>query len=312
MKKSLLIVILIITTGFGLQAQQMPMYGQYLFNSTVINPAQAGTLSHNQAGILGRYQWVGIDGAPTAHTAFANLILPYDLGVAAGIFQDQVGPLREISFQADISYKAQISRDWFLAAGLRTMTSSMALDMSMMEEVNNDPLFNSDLSTGFRINMGMGLLLFSENHFIGIAMPRAVNVMKRESHTPTNHLFFYGGSTFGITREITIAPAFLFKNVALAPAQLDISIIGCYDNLVDFGPVIRTNMAKDVVDAIGFTAGLNISENWYFGYMYEYPANRIRTSTVQTHEISLRYQWESSQSTNRRSPSIFLYNRRRR
>ncbi|MFW5708519.1 MAG: type IX secretion system membrane protein PorP/SprF [Bacteroidota bacterium] len=57
---------------------------------------------------------------------------------------------------------------------------------------------------------------------------------------------------------------------------------------------------------------MNISENWYFGYMYEYPANRIRTSTVQTHEISLRYQWESSQSTNRRSPSIFLYNRRRR
>lgn len=51
-------------------AQQDPIYGQYIFNNGIINPAQAGVKELNQWGMLRRVQWVGVDGAPTTYSLF--------------------------------------------------------------------------------------------------------------------------------------------------------------------------------------------------------------------------------------------------
>lgn len=310
-------IILIITLGFlyssGI-AQQIPMYGQYIFNSSVINPAQAGARGENQAGILGRYQWVGIDGAPSTHTAFANLSLPRNLGVAAGIYQDNVGPVRELTFQADVAYSARLTREWYLSSGLRMTTSSMNVDLTNLENITDsgDPMFYRDLNSGFRFNIGAGLLAFTNRHYFGISMPGMLTIVNKDSHSVSQHLFIYGGSIFDITREITVSPSAMFKNSALAPAQIDLNALVGYNEMIDFGPMIRSNMAKGWVDAIGFLAGYHLTENWYFGYMYEYPTNSLSTATRQTHEISLRYQWASPRRANYRRPSFFLNDRRRR
>lgn len=312
--KKFIIIIVLGSMAYAAYAQQIPMYGQYLFNSSVINPAQAGARNENQAGIMGRYQWVGIEGAPTTHTAFANLSLPHDLGMAVGIYQDNVGPVRDFTFQADVAYSARLAEEWYLSAGLRMVTSSMSIDLTNLDNIidSGDPMFNSDLSSGFRFNIGTGLLAFTNRHFFGISMPRALNVVNKDSHSVSHHLFVYGGSTFDITQEFTISPSALFKNSEMAPAQIDINAIAGYDNMIDFGPMIRSNMAKGWVDAIGFLAGYHITENWYFGYMYEYPTNSMSAATRQTHEISLRYQWASMKHGQYRNPIFFLNDRRRR
>ena len=313
MKKFIFIIVLGLLSSTGI-AQQIPMYGQYIFNSSVVNPAQAGARGENQAGILGRYQWVGIDGAPNTHTAFVNLSLPHNLGVAAGIYQDNVGPVRDLTFQADIAYSARLSREWFLSSGLRLTTSSMSVDLASLGNIvdSGDPMFNRDLSSGFRFNIGAGLLAFTNRHFFGFSMPGMVNVVNKDSHSMARHMFIYGGSIFDVNREITISPSLMFKNSELSPAQIDINALVGYDNMIDFGPMIRSNMARGWVDAIGFLAGYHITENWYFGYMYEYPTNSLSTATKQTHEISLRYQWASPRRPNYRMPSFFLNDRRRR
>ena len=82
------LILLLILMEINLFAQQEPMYSQYFFNNSVINPAQAGASGRNQAGILVRNQWVGIDGAPKTITAYANFRLPKQLGIAAGLYQD--------------------------------------------------------------------------------------------------------------------------------------------------------------------------------------------------------------------------------
>ncbi len=61
------LTLLIILMEIEVSAQQEPTYSQYFFNNSVINPAQAGASGSNQAGILVRNQWVGIDGAPKTH-----------------------------------------------------------------------------------------------------------------------------------------------------------------------------------------------------------------------------------------------------
>jgi hypothetical protein len=85
MKKHIIVFVILGTIFCGeAWPQQIPMYGQYIFNNTVINPAQAGARDKNQAGILGRYQWLGIDGAPVTYTGFANFRLPQNMGLAVG------------------------------------------------------------------------------------------------------------------------------------------------------------------------------------------------------------------------------------
>ncbi len=313
MKKIILIIALGFIYSSGI-SQQIPMYGQYIFNSSVINPAQAGARGENQAGILGRYQWVGIDGAPSTHSAFANLSLPHNLGVAAGIYQDNVGPVRDLTFQADVAYSARLTRDWHLSSGLRMTTSSVNANLTNLENITDsgDPMFYEDLNSGFRFNIGAGLLAFTNRHYFGISMPGMLNIVNKDSHSVSQHLFIYGGSIFDITREFTLSPSAMFRSSAMAPAQIDLHALAGYNEMIDFGPMIRSNMAKGWVDAVGFLAGYHLTENWYFGYMYEYPTNNLSTATRQTHEISLRYQWAGPKRPNYSRPSFFLNDRRRR
>ena len=46
-------------------AQQEPMFSQYMFNLSHINPAYAGNRATNNITALFRKQWLGIEGAPT-------------------------------------------------------------------------------------------------------------------------------------------------------------------------------------------------------------------------------------------------------
>jgi type IX secretion system PorP/SprF family membrane protein len=314
MNRSLFLTALGLMISLSAMAQQMPMYGQYIFNSSVINPAQAGARGDNQAGILGRYQWVGIEGAPNTQTAFANLTLPFNLGYALGIYQDQAGPVRELTIQSDVAYSSRITENWYLSGGLRLVANSINIDLTNLSDVatSNDPMLGLDYRSGLRFNMGAGVLAFSNNHFIGISMPRALRIAHTQNYTATHHIFIYGGTTLDITREITISPSGLFKNAANAPAQLDINAVGSYENMIDFGPMIRSNLAKGLIDAIGFVAGYHLNDNWYFGYMYEFPTNRLSTATKQSHEISLRYQWKSMKDGIYRSPAFFLNDRRKK
>lgn len=310
MKKIILALIggLIITLTAN--SQQIPMYGQYIFNSSVINPAQAGAKSENQAGLLGRYQWVGLNGAPTTHSAFVNLRLPHNLGFALGIYQDAVGPVRDLTIQSDLSYHTRLSEQWYLSGGLRFVTNNLNINLTDMDNIidSGDPMFYNNLTSGFRINIGAGILVFDNNSFFGIALPRAVTVISKESHELTPHIFIYGGSTFNLPYDLSITPSTLFKNSTYSPAQLDLNAIIGYE-MFDFGPMVRSNMAKGWVDAVGFLAGFQFTNNWYFGYMYEYPTSSLRTATRQTHEVSLRYQWVSSNNTKFRPFGFFVNDR---
>jgi hypothetical protein len=59
---------------FGSNAQQHPMYSQYMFNMMNINPAYAGSRGVVSATALYRNQWVNIEGAP--QTLLFRLIWP--------------------------------------------------------------------------------------------------------------------------------------------------------------------------------------------------------------------------------------------
>ena len=287
------------------------MYGQYIFNNTVISPAQAGVNDHNQFGALTRYQWLGMDGAPVTHSAFFNLRLPARLGMALGVYQDNIGPVTDLTVQTDLAFHTRLSRNWSIAAGIRLSASELRINFLDLDHVDhNDPNFNENIRTGLQLNVGAGLLFFSQNAFFGVAVPKAhkngFGDTPPGGYSVARHFFGYGGANFTLSQGVSFSPSFLVKYPESAPVQLDFNAVFGLGEWFDFGPVIRSNLDDGWVDAVGFLAGLHLGERWYFGYMFEYPANAMNLATRQSHEISLRYKWGMPRDIRIRSPRYFL------
>lgn len=56
---------LLLLTAEPMFSQQDPQFTNYMYNTTVINPAYAGTRDALSVLALYRSQWVGLEGAPT-------------------------------------------------------------------------------------------------------------------------------------------------------------------------------------------------------------------------------------------------------
>jgi len=70
LKNKLAAVLLIgaLSVSYQTFAQQEAMFSQYMFNILAINPAYAGSRDVLSLTTLGRYQWVGVEGAPKTFT----------------------------------------------------------------------------------------------------------------------------------------------------------------------------------------------------------------------------------------------------
>ena len=64
----LFLTVAIIASSVVLKAQQEPMFTQYVFNESFINPAYAGSHEGLSMNMLYRDQWVGLKGSPKTQT----------------------------------------------------------------------------------------------------------------------------------------------------------------------------------------------------------------------------------------------------
>ncbi len=301
--------LLVLEKGNG---QQMPIYGQYIFNSTVINPAHAGTGKEDSFGMLARYQWLGIKGAPITHSAYFNTRLPSNLGFSASLYNDIVGPITDVTTQADLAYRARITESLFVSFGIRAMASYIYFDMLGLQDITDptDPNFSENFSSGIQLNAGAGLLAYNKTFFFGVAAPKIL--ARSVSTTPASPSITTPGEIYAVARtfvaytgntftvfdyrrndKLEFTPSVLFRLTDAAPLQLDLNAIFTYRNVFGFGPMARTSFSDtgSGFDSVGFLVAIQLNPNWHLGYMYELPTNDLRASTKQTHELSLRYSW---------------------
>ena len=110
-------------------AQQDPQYTNYMYNTSVINPAYAGTRESLSISGVYRSQWVGLDGAPvtstvTAHTPLRNATM----GLGLSFINDEIGPAVENSLSVDFSYHIDLGNLSTLAFGVKTTANLLNID----------------------------------------------------------------------------------------------------------------------------------------------------------------------------------------
>lgn len=271
-------------------SQQDSQYTQYMYNTTLINPAYAGTREVLSAFILHRNQWMGLEGAPVTNNFSINSpIGDSNFGIGLNFVNDKIGPVSENEISVDLAYFIQISENYKFSIGLKGTANLFDLDVNKLRIFDpSDPQFQN-VKTKFSPNIGAGAYLFSDKTYFGLSVP---NFFESYRYNDNNieiskqklHLYFIAGHVFKISESIDFKPALLSKIVEGAPIQIDVTGNFLFFDKLTLGAAYRWNAAVSAL------AGFQISDSWFIGYGYDLETTKLANYNSGSHEIFLRYE----------------------
>lgn len=278
---------------FGSHAQQDPLYTMYMWNMMTVNPGYAGSADVMNATVLARRQWVGIDGAPATNSLMVHTPLrTKSVGLGLSVLDDRIGPGRTTGAFADFAYRIRTGGACRLAFGLKAGFNSMRMRMSSVPGTDaNDPVFQQDISGGFKPNFGFGLYYWGKKGYAGLSTPKLLqeDLMARaesgdvHSFRQQMHYFLTAGYVFPLSKEVKFKPALLAKAVAGAPLAMDLSANFLFMDQFWVGAAYRTaNEASAILS-------YQITDQLRAGYSFDYAFSGIRSRTSGSHEIMATY-----------------------
>ncbi len=286
-------------------AQQDPHYTQYMFNTMSVNPAYVGSKGHGVINLLGRAQWVGVDGAPQTQSLSYDTPIGYSgVGLGINLVNDVIGPSRETSIDANVSYTVRTTDEANLAFGMKLGGRLFNIDWTKGIYRDKDDLQLAAPINRFLPTIGAGVYYYTNNWYVGLAVP---NILRTEHYDDVSgggsvavermHYFFIAGYVFNLSDSVKFKPALLTKAVSGAPLSLDVSA-----NFL-FNEKFRLGVAWRWDDSISGMLGFQVSRSLQIGYAYDLTTSNYSNYNSGTHEILLRYELFKPQTV--KSPRFF-------
>ena len=274
-----------------LYAQQDPQYTQYMYNTTMINPAYAG--SRGTLNVFGMYrtQWVGLEGAPkTANISISTPLGDSGLGLGVNFMNDRLGAMEENNIAVDLAYAINISYNYKLAFGLKGTANLLNVDYTKLTIYHpTDPVAQENISNKFNPNIGAGLYLYSDRAYLGISVPNfltkdryddnEVNTMRQKAH-----FYLMGGYVFELGKEVQFKPAVLAKAVSGSPLQVDATANFLFYEKFTLGAAYRWDASVSAL------AGFQVTKDLFIGYAYDFETTQLRHYNSGSHEVFLRFE----------------------
>lgn len=294
--KRIIIIIVLFVIGFqNSNAQQLPQFTQYMYNTIAVNPAYAGSRQALSVVALNRNQWAGFDGGPQTQTLSVHSPLRNEkVGLGLSLINDKTGFENFTYVYADFSYTINVSDDTKLSFGLKAgMTYyKLAEELYNATEVNQDPYFDERLNR-WNSNFGAGILFHSNKWYFGLSVPKIINHdlnnQTEYAALETVHFYGIGGYVFNLSEQIKLKPSFLFKYTEGAPISTDLSANFLFNERFWIGGSYRFN--GDQRD-LGALVDFQVTDQLRVGYTYEIPTGEIRPYTSGSHEILLMYEFK--------------------
>ena len=287
MKTKLFSFVLMFTATVSF-AQQDAQFTQYMYNTININPAYAGSRGVLSIFALHRTQWVGLDGAPVTNTVSVNTPLNTNLGLGVSLVNDKIGPTRENTLSADLSYTVPTSETFKLSFGIKATANLFDLYVSRLNPVDDDPSLH-DYSNKFTPNIGAGVYLHSDKAYVGFSVPNFIESKRYDDNEVAIfkekiNYYLIAGYVFDLNNDFKFKPAVLTKIVEGAPLQVDVSANFMFIDKFVVGVAYRWSAALSAM------VGFQVSEGLYIGYGYDNETTNLNNYNSGSHEIFLRYE----------------------
>ena len=288
--------ILSFSNAFG---QQDAQYTQYMYGMNIVNPAYAGSIGVPSLGILGRSQWVGVEGAPETFTLTAHAPISDRIGLGLSIIHDEIGPVKEDIVSADFSYTIFTSDEGRIAFGLKVGVSF--LDVRELITVDPDPLNIPIHQTS--PNFGAGIYYYTNNFYLGLSAPNMLKTRHLEkeggivsSASEKMHNFFTSGYVFDIADNLRLKPSIMVKSTSGAPLSVDLSTNLLIDERIEIG------LSHRLDDSITGLIGFNVNQDFRIGYAYDHTTSSFGDFNSGSHEILILFEFNKK---NVKSPRFF-------
>lgn len=296
-------IIFILFISISSQAQQLPQFTQYMYNTISINPAYAGNRDALSVVGLHRSQWSGIDGGPQTQTLSIHSPLRNEqVGLGLSIINDQLGYEDYTYVYGDFSYTINVADSTTLSFGLKGGMSYYNLDEELLAGVPDDPYFRGDTFNRWTPNFGAGLYLSAQKWYLGLSAPRLLNNANNDQseYVALERIHYYaiGGYVFDLSSQWKLRPSALAKATEGAPLSVDISAAAIYDEVLYLGTSYRID------DAIGAFMDFQVLPNFRVGYAFEYTLSDLQDYSNGSHEILLIYELRLN-NTKYKSPRFF-------
>jgi type IX secretion system PorP/SprF family membrane protein len=275
--------VIVQVNGYG---QSMPMYSQYMYNMTNINPAYAGNRSVPSLAFIWREQWAGMPGAPS--TKSITFDMPTEnkkVGLGIQLFDDKyVNVIQRTGLNLFYNLKFPVSDKGVLSLGLK---GGFYNDRKMLTNVNLGRVSAYDAAYANNFNRivplaGAGIYYNDDHFFAGLSAPDVITFSKVQNYKSDSslyqvnevHYFLTSGYSFDINDDVTVKPSVLLKLVSGAPIQTDFNANIWLKNMVGVGASYRTG------ESVLGMAELQLTPQFRVGYAYDMPFKRPNTNEL--------------------------------
>jgi type IX secretion system PorP/SprF family membrane protein len=287
-----LITLLLSIASYG---QQDAQYTQYMYNTTVVNPAYAGSRQAMSLFALHRTQWVGIEGAPVTNSFSINTpISESKVGLGLSFVNDQIGPSDENNIAIDFSYTIPASEKYKMSFGIKASANLLNVDFTKLDQYPGDPIFEENIDNKFSPNIGVGFYLHSDKGYLGLSAPNLIETehfdgsatSSSTSHIATEKINYYliAGYVFDMSPSLKFKPSLQTKYVQGAPLQVDLSANFMIEEKFVAGLAYRWSAAMSAM------VGFQVSDSFFVGYAYDFDTTDLADYNSGSHEIFLRYE----------------------
>jgi type IX secretion system PorP/SprF family membrane protein len=283
-------MLLLLIVMFKVNAQQRPLYSQYMLNQYIINPAYTGLNDYYVASTNYRYQWVGIEDAPRTYALTVHGPgKSGNYGLGGSLYNDVTGPTSKSGMYLSYAYHFQVSTKQMVSMGLSGGIMQYKVDGTKIDvfEPGDQVLSNSRLTTLIP-DFGWGVYWSQKDKFyLGLSTPQfiqsRISFSENNIKSPsilTIHYFLNGGYTFNLNDNFDVEPSFLVKYSYPVDIQVDAGARIIFRKFIWLGGVFRTN------DAISAIVGFNTpNDQMSFGYSYDLTTTNLSNYSFGTHEL---------------------------
>jgi type IX secretion system PorP/SprF family membrane protein len=283
--KTIFTVLLLLICLIG-NAQQDPLYSQYLNNPILLNPAYTGSNQQWQTTAGYRTQWSGFEGNPTTLNFSSHLsLVDNKVGIGLIAIQDKIGEVKNTEFNLSYSYRLEVTDNKYLYFGLSTGMMRYNSDPGLLNlQQQDDPAFA--FTNNFQFNTGAGLMFKTEQYMVGFSVPKLIPTSITEDDQTiqvyNQHYYLFGVFTHNFNERVMLKPAVLLKGTSGAPLSVDVNINVVFEQSYTLGLLTRN------LNTFGLLAQAKLKQ-YRFGYVFEIPTDKSIGQRFYSHEVSLTY-----------------------
>jgi type IX secretion system PorP/SprF family membrane protein len=285
--RNIFYILFFLTITVPVLSQDVPLNGQIFLNPYYYNPAYAGFEDRPAFYVYRRQQWTGIPGAPVTAGFNFHTIFKEKVNFGVNIMNDKRSILSTSKALLTFGYRASFDEFHYLSFGLSGGVGFNSIDLNEVDP--DDPAIVDALDNNIFLDGNAGINYYNKGFNLGFSLPKIfkTSTLSSSSFTqgeisPLNDAILMSSYKWQISEDkFAVEPYFIYYYNIDMPGQFEIIGLLHFMNAIWIGGSYRQEYGTSAL------VGINIKDNFKFGYAYEFFSASPASFNNNTHDLQL-------------------------